>query len=176
MGYFKNEEKTREDFYEEDGIRWFRTGDIGQVETDGVIRIIDRKKDLVKLQHGEYISYGKIEAILKTSPMVENICTYADPNQNFPVAVVIPSTSELATISALPASEAIKQREVEQAVVSQLEKYGLRLGLEKVETPKRVHMTLDEWTPDSGLVTAAFKIRRKFIVERYQKEIEALYL
>ena len=63
-------EKTLEEFYDEDGYRWFRTGDIGQVESDGVIRIVDRKKDLVKLQHGEYISYGKVEAILKTSPFV----------------------------------------------------------------------------------------------------------
>merc|ERR1711963_1062666 len=70
MGYFKNEEKTLEEFYDEDGYRWFMTGDIGQVESDGVIRIVDRKKDLVKLQHGEYISYGKVEAILKTSPFV----------------------------------------------------------------------------------------------------------
>ena len=59
MGYYLNEEKTREEFYEEDGFRWFRTGDIGQVEADGVIRIVDRKKDLVKLQHGEYISFGE---------------------------------------------------------------------------------------------------------------------
>lgn len=175
MGYFMNEEKTREDFYEEDGIRWFKTGDIGQVETDGVIRIVDRKKDLVKLQHGEYISYGKIEAILKTSPMVENICMYADPNQNFPVAVVIPSVTELATLSSLPPAEAILLKEVQNAVVASLEKYGLKLGLEKVETPKRVYLTLDEWTPDTGLVTAAFKIRRRYIVQKYEKEINHLY-
>merc|ERR1719211_404548 len=99
MGYYLNEEKTREEFYEEDGFRWFKTGDIGQVEADGVIRIVDRKKDLVKLQHGEYISYGKVEAILKTSPMVENICLYADPNYTFAVAVVIPSVSEVSKLS-----------------------------------------------------------------------------
>jgi acyl-CoA synthetase (AMP-forming)/AMP-acid ligase II len=40
-------------------LRWFRTGDIGEVHPDGVLKIIDRKKDLVKLQHGEYVSYGK---------------------------------------------------------------------------------------------------------------------
>ncbi len=40
-------------------FRWFRTGDIGEVHPDGVLKIIDRKKDLVKLQHGEYVSYGK---------------------------------------------------------------------------------------------------------------------
>ena len=53
-------EKTEEDFYDEDGKRWFKTGDIGQVTERGNICIIDRKKDLVKLQGGEYVSLGKV--------------------------------------------------------------------------------------------------------------------
>jgi len=176
MGYYLNEEKTNEEFYDEDDLRWFRTGDIGQVETDGVVRIIDRKKDLVKLQHGEYISYGKVEAILKTSSIVENICMYADPQQTYAVAVVVPSTSELATLSNnLPPHEAILSPEVQKSVIGLLEKFGTKMGLERLECPKKVLLTLDEWTPDTGLVTAAFKIRRRFIVQKYQKEIENLY-
>merc|ERR1712111_320341 len=93
------------------------------------------KKDLVKLQHGEYISYGKIEAILKTSPMVESVCMYADPNQNYTVAVVIPSISELSTISPLPAQEAVELKEVQAAVVKSLEKYGTKMGLLRTECP-----------------------------------------
>jgi len=176
MGYYLNEEKTNEEFYDEDDLRWFRTGDIGQVETDGVVRIIDRKKDLVKLQHGEYISYGKVEAILKTSSIVESICMYADPQQTYAVAVVVPSTSELATLSNnLPPHEAILSPEVQKSVIGLLEKFGTKMGLERLECPKKVLLTLDEWTPDTGLVTAAFKIRRRFIVQKYQKEIENLY-
>jgi hypothetical protein len=59
QGYFKNEEKTLEDFYEEGGKRWFKSGDIGEYDRDGNLRLIDRKKDLVKLQLGEYVSLGK---------------------------------------------------------------------------------------------------------------------
>ena len=80
-GYFKNEEKTAEDFFNEGGKRWFRTGDIGEMFEDGTVRIIDRKKDLVKLQLGEYVSLGKVEAQLKTHPLVENICVYGDSYQ-----------------------------------------------------------------------------------------------
>ena len=80
-GYFKNEEKTREDFYNEGGKRWFRTGDIGEMFEDGTVRIVDRKKDLVKLQLVEYVSLGKVEAQLKTHPLVENICVYGDSYQ-----------------------------------------------------------------------------------------------
>ena len=83
MGYFRNEAKTQEDFYEEDGYRWFRTGDIGQVEADGVIRIIDRKKDLVKLQHGEYISYGKIGNVQLFVNLTFSFCTLGGASKLF---------------------------------------------------------------------------------------------
>ena len=59
LGYYKNEEKTQEDFIVVNGKRCFATGDIGEFRTDGSLRIIDRKKDLIKLGHGEYISLGR---------------------------------------------------------------------------------------------------------------------
>ena len=80
-GYFKNEKMTEENFFTEGGKRWFRTGDVGELFEDGTLRIIDRKKDLVKLQLGEYVSLGKVESQLKTHPLVENICVYGDSYQ-----------------------------------------------------------------------------------------------
>ncbi len=59
QGYFKNDQKTAEDFYDEGGKHWFKSGDIGEYDRDGNLRLIDRKKDLVKLQLGEYVSLGK---------------------------------------------------------------------------------------------------------------------
>ncbi len=85
-GYFRNEEKTAEEFYTDaEGVRWFRTGDVGEMHDDGVVKIVDRKKDLVKLQQGEYVSYGKVESLLKTCPIVENVCLYADPERDYMV-------------------------------------------------------------------------------------------
>ena len=143
--------------------------------THGNFRIVDRKKDLVKLQHGEYISYGKIESILKTNPIVDNICVYADPYQDFCLAIVIPSVVELASLSSLPAKDAIKEQAVIEHVASTVAKYGLKMGLEKFECPKKVLLTLDEWTPDNGLVTASFKLRRRFIEKRYEAELAFLF-
>ena len=77
-GYYKNSNKTREDFFIENGKQFFRSGDIGELRPDGSFRLIDRKKDLVKLQLGEYVSLGKVEAQMKTNPLVDNICVYAD--------------------------------------------------------------------------------------------------
>ena len=55
------------------------------------MKLIDRKKDLVKLQLGEYVSLGKVEARLKTHPLVENVCVYGDPYKKFTVALIVPS-------------------------------------------------------------------------------------
>ena len=57
-------------------------GDIGQLSEKGTLMIIDRKKDLVKLQMGEYISLGKVETCLKVHPLVDNICVYADSSKS----------------------------------------------------------------------------------------------
>lgn len=63
LGYYKMPEETEAAFYtDEDGIRWFHTGDIGEVFPDGTLKIIDRKKDLTKLANGEFISLGKVGA------------------------------------------------------------------------------------------------------------------
>lgn len=64
QGYFNLENETNEAFFVEDGIRWFRSGDIGEIFPDGTVKIIDRKKDLIKLLNGEYISLGKVSTVL----------------------------------------------------------------------------------------------------------------
>lgn len=66
QGYFKNEGQTSEVYKDEDGTRWWYTGDIGEIYPDGTVKIVDRKKDLVKLQHGEYISLGKVKTRIET--------------------------------------------------------------------------------------------------------------
>ena len=100
-GYYKLPELTEEAFYtDEEGVRWFRTGDIGTVEEDGSLRIIDRKKDLVKLQQGEYVSLAKVETALKLSPLVENLCVFADSSKNFTVALVTPNDNKIIQFAA----------------------------------------------------------------------------
>lgn len=62
-GYFNNEELTKESFKEEEGFKWFNTGDIGEISADGSLKIIDRKKDIIKLSTGEYVSLAKVSKI-----------------------------------------------------------------------------------------------------------------
>jgi len=180
-GYFKNEEKTKEDFYDEGGKRWFRTGDIGEMFDDGTLRIVDRKKDLVKLQLGEYVSLGKVEAQLKTHPLVENICVYGDSYQSYTVAVMVPirgALEKLATDLGKTYSDYNKlceDNEIIQAVVKTLGMHGIKSNLEKFEIPRMISLVPEAWTPETGFVTAAFKIKRKVIQTFFQSDIDQMY-
>ncbi|KAK6765019.1 hypothetical protein RB195_025090 [Necator americanus] len=90
LGYFKNEEKTKEDFVYRNNKRYFATGDVGEFRADGSLRIIDRKKDLLKLSHGEYISLAKVETNIQTYHGVDMVCIYADSTKDYLVALIVP--------------------------------------------------------------------------------------
>merc|ERR1711992_71354 len=98
-GYYLMKDKTAEDYYNMYGRRWFKTGDIGRFEEDGTLRIIDRKKDLVKLQFGEYVSLGKVESVLKGCPVVANVCIFGDSTKSYVVAVICPVKEILVEIA-----------------------------------------------------------------------------
>ena len=181
-GYYKLPEKTREDFFkDEEGRRWFRTGDIGEMAPDGTLRIIDRKKDLVKLQYGEYVSLGKVESELKTCPLVENVCVYGDPTQSYVVSLVVPDRNKLTTLAEklglghLAFEQMCTDKELTTTILKELATHGRKAGLEKFELPGAVTLCTELWTPESGLVTAAFKLKRKPIQEYYQKDLKRMY-
>nr|XP_033321296.1 long-chain-fatty-acid--CoA ligase 4 isoform X1 [Megalopta genalis] len=180
-GYYKLPDKTQEDFFQEDDRQWFRTGDIGECHADGSIKIIDRKKDLVKLQLGEYVSLGKVEAELKTCPVVENICVYGDAHKAHTVALVVPNIyylEEIATnlgITGKTTDELCNNPVVEKAVLQELVEQAKKCNLQRFEIPGAVKLCTEQWTPDMGLVTAAFKLKRKAVQEYYQHEINRMY-
>ena len=182
-GYFKLPEENKTSFYEEDGIRWFRTGDIGEVNSLGAIKIIDRKKDLVKLKHGEYVSLGNAESKLKTLSNVENICVFADSTKDKTVAVVVPSAERLWKVAAsvgigegtLTIEELCADERVKEAILRELQVHGKKCGLTRWEVPAAVYLTLEPWTPDTGLVTAALKLRRKQLNHRYEHSVHDMY-
>lgn len=180
-GYYKLPGKTDEDFFEESGKRWFKTGDIGEVHDDGVVTIIDRKKDLVKLQAGEYVSLGKVESQLKTCPLVDNICVYGESSKQYCVALVVPNQQHLMELAAKigladkPFEELCENPEMEKAVCGELADHAKRGKLEKFEVPQAVKLVAEVWSPDMGLVTAAFKLKRKDIQDKYQLDLRRMY-
>ena len=179
--YFKLPEKTEEEFYtDESGRKWFRTGDIGEMSSDGTMRIIDRKKDIVKLSCGEYLSLGKVESELKTSQFVESICLYGDPIKSNPVALIVPSEEKLKELAQklgmtrTDFEDLCKDDIITSTILKELYQQGKRSGLKHWELPNAITLVKEDWNPESGLVTSAFKIKRRPIQDFYQKEIDRM--
>ncbi|KAJ6880583.1 hypothetical protein NC652_033805 [Populus alba x Populus x berolinensis] len=180
-GYFNYQEKTKEVYkVDERGMRWFYTGDIGQFHPDGCLEIIDRKKDIVKLQHGEYISLGKVEAALTSSDYVDNIMVHANPFHNYCVALIVPSRHMLekwaqeAGIQHQNFSELCNQADAVSEVEQSVSKVAKASRLDKFETPAKIKLLPDPWTPESGLVTASLKIKRERLKSKFKDELQKL--
>uniref|UniRef100_A0A667ZLX5 long-chain-fatty-acid--CoA ligase n=1 Tax=Myripristis murdjan TaxID=586833 RepID=A0A667ZLX5_9TELE len=181
MGYYKNQAKNQEDFcVDENGQRWFCTGDIGEFHDDGCLKIIDRKKDLVKLQAGEYVSLGKVEAMLKNCPLVDNICAYANSDETYVIGFVVPNQKQLLALAdqyRIRGSweELCNNKAMEELVLKVITEAALAAQLERFEIPRKIRLSPEPWTPETGLVTDAFKLKRKELKTHYQADIERMY-
>ncbi|XP_028517196.1 long-chain-fatty-acid--CoA ligase 4 [Exaiptasia diaphana] len=182
LGYFKNPKKTAEDFeVDRNGQRWFHTGDIGVFHDDGCLQIIDRKKDLVKLQAGEYVSLGKVEAALAQSQYSENVCAYADSLKTYAVCLVVPRPKQLKQLAAsmsIPTEDwnaLCSNAAITKAVLKDLQTVGKSAKLEKFEIPQKITLVAEQWTPESELVTAALKLKRNNITSFYHDTLQAMY-
>jgi len=182
QGYYRQPEKTAEEFFtDRSGRRWFKTGDIAEVDEDGCVKIVDRKKDLVKLQFGEYVSLGKVESVLKGCPVVANVCVYGDSTKSYVVSIICPVRETLEGIAKrlgktdISFEEMCDDMDVTGAVLREVAAHGRVSRLEKFEVPGAVSLTTEEWGPESGLVTAAMKLKRRPLQERYEKDIARMY-
>lgn len=156
--YFKNEEETKSAFAEGG---WFMTGDIGEFDKYGHLRIIDRKKNLVKTLNGEYIALEKLESVYRSSPIVGNICVHAAQDQAQPVAIIVPVEAALKKVAAdnhIQAGDTleslVRSEELKSAVLKQLQSAGKAGGLKGIEIISGVVLSDEEWTPQN--VSLAF--------------------
>lgn len=178
------ERKNAEEFsIDAQGRRWFHTGDIGQVMPNGALQIIDRKKDLVKLQQGEYVALSKVENSLKLAPSVELPMCYARSTESYCVALICPSHSALRSLAETagldPAAMTMEQLCVEplvvRAVLDECKAACKGSKLAAFETPTKVALVSETWTPENDLLTAAMKLKRVPIVKKHAAQLEALY-
>ncbi|KAK1070608.1 long-chain fatty acid-CoA ligase [Friedmanniomyces endolithicus] len=177
-GYLNLEKETKEAFTD-DG--WFKTGDIGEFDQFGQLRIIDRKKNLVKMAHGEYIALEKLESVYRSCPLVGNICVIADQSKNKPVAIVVPveaalkSLAEKSGVKGHGVEDLCHKDEMNAAVLKEMQAAGKNGGLSGIEMIEGVVLSDEEWTPQNGLVTSAQKLNRKGLMEKYKSQIDKVY-
>ncbi|KAK6850091.1 long-chain acyl-CoA synthetase [Apiospora arundinis] len=174
--YFRNPEETRKALTP-DG--WFKTGDIGEFDVDGHLRIIDRVKNLVKMQGGEYIALEKVEAVYRGSQVVANVMVQADAGYARPIAVIMTNDKVLAGKAkeqlGVDEHSMHSDPKVRGLILRDLQMTGRRAGLSEIEIVTGVVVTDEEWTPPSGLVTATQKLDRRVIRERFKKEIDSCF-
>ncbi|CAL8350520.1 unnamed protein product [Lota lota] len=181
MGYYKKDSKDQEDFFvDECGQRWFCTGDVGEVHQDGSLKIIDRKKDLVKLQAGEYVSLGKVEALLKNCPLVDNICVYANSEESYVIGFVVPNQKQTLALAAQHCvsgswEELCRHPAMEELALEVIGEAALAGELERFEIPCKIVLSPEPWTPETGLVTDTFKLKRKELRAHYLDDITRMY-
>lgn len=173
-GYLDDPEKTAEVMTGE----WFHTGDIGVLDEDGYLKIVDRKKELIITAGGKNISPANIEAALKASALIGQACVIGDGRPYLTALLVL--DPEVAPVWA--ASEGIQDTSLAALAVNpevlaqiQADVDHVNSNFSQVEGIKRFTVLHEEWLADSEELTPTMKLKRRGITARYAAEIESLY-
>jgi long-chain acyl-CoA synthetase len=174
-GYFRRPEETAEVFKPEG---WFHTGDIGEIDADGFLRITDRKKDLIKTAGGSYVAPQYIENLLKGDPFVSQALVYGD-RRPYPVALVTLNPEELgkfarnAGLGEKPLAELARNPAIVERVRRTVD--GINEKLASYAKVKRFAVLPGDFTVESGELTPTLKVKRKVVSHNYADLIESLY-
>ena len=177
IGYFKAEDKTRE-VLEGDG--WFHTGDIGEFDEEGFLRITDRKKDLFKLSTGKYVMPQPIENQLGIEPLVEQAVVVGE-SEKFCAALIFPNEEQLrarAEAMGIQAENMSLEALIQEPAVIDLYQglvHKANEGMDHWSTVKRFALVPAALTVDSGLLTPTMKVKRPKIRAEFGDQIKALY-
>lgn len=176
IGYYKNPEATAEVL--KDG--WLYTGDIGQWVDGKFLKIIDRKKEMFKTSGGKYIVPQQIESKLVESSFIEQAMVLGE-GRKFPAALIVPNYNNLLewsknavpSLSALTRLDFLNSPELKQKIESELSRINKNFG--NWEQIKKFAILPDEMTVESGELTPTLKMKRKIILQKYEREIEEIY-
>ena len=174
-GYYNKLEATREAI---DGEGWFHTGDIGLIDSDGFLKITDRKKDIIVTAGGKNIAPQPIENRVKTNKFILNAVMLGD-KRKFPIMLVVPNIAELRSwadgksLSAPSDAALIALRECGDKIEREVKK-TLR-DLAQFEIPKKVVLIEKDFSIETGELTPTLKVKRRVVEKNYQGLIESVY-
>lgn len=178
VGYYRSPDKTREAI-DDDG--WFHTGDIGRINEDGTLSIIDRKKNIFKLAQGEYIAPEKIEGIYMRSPLVAQCFLHGESVKSSAVAVVVPDPEVVGpwaqkhSLAGSSLADWVQSPELRAAIEASMREVADAAGLKGFERARAVHVVAEPFSVENDLLTPTFKLKRPQIRDRFKTEIEAMY-
>jgi long-chain acyl-CoA synthetase len=175
QGYYKEPEKTAETI---DADGWLHTGDIGEMDADGYIKIIDRKKELIITAGGKNISPANLENLLKQHPLVGQACAIGD-RRPFVTALIVldPDASRLWArtngIEFSSTADLASRREVVTEVQTAVNDCNRHVS--RVESVRKFTVLPTEWTAESEELTPTLKLKRRVILKKYAGEVDAMY-
>ena len=175
MGYYKDEKLTNEVII--DG--YFHTGDIGEIDSDGFLKITDRKKEMFKTSGGKYIAPQIIENTMKQSRFIDQIMVIGD-GQKMPAAFIQPNfdfVKEWSKIHKLNIgntnTEIISNEKVIERIQEEIDLYNKKFG--HWEQIKRFELTPEIWSIEGGELTPTLKLKRKVIIDKYKDLFQKIY-
>jgi long-subunit acyl-CoA synthetase (AMP-forming) len=172
-GYRNQPEKTAETI---DPEGWLRTGDIGELDEEGYLKIVDRKKELIISASGKNMSPANIEATIKVaSPLVGQACVVGD-SRPYNVALLVLDPDAVAVFAqqhGIEGGDLAAEKAVRDEIAAAVERANARLA--RIEQIKTFEVLADPWEPGGDELTPTMKLKRRPIEQKYAAQIEALY-
>ena len=175
LGYYKRPEATAESW---DPEGWFHTGDIGEVDGDGFLRITDRKKDLIKTSGGKYVAPQNIENLLKTQLHISQAVVIGD-NRKYCVALITLDLDELeryaraAQIEVVERGTLVQHPKIVELIDSEVQTVNKHLA--SYESIKYFRILDRDFSQETGELTPSLKVKRKVVTERFRNLIDEMY-
>jgi long-chain acyl-CoA synthetase len=169
-GYLDDPERTAEAL---DAQGWLHTGDIGEFDEDGYLKIVDRKKELIITAGGKNVSPANVEAVLKTVPLVGQVMAIGDSKPYLVALITLDPDAVASRFAGRSLAEVAEDSEIVREIAEGIAAANDRLS--RVEQPRRIAVLPTEWLPDSEFLTPTMKLKRRGVLEHYGPLIESLY-
>ena len=174
-GYYKLEEETKETF---DNDGWLHTGDLAEIDENGYVKIVGRKKEIIITSGGKNIAPVEIEDYVKPHTLVGQICVVGDGKKFLSALIVLDGdggAEKWAEENEVEYNirDMSKNSKVVEAIQEQIDEANSKVA--RVQQIKKFTLLENEWTDSSGELTPTLKLKRNVIAERYKNEIESMY-
>lgn len=164
-----------------DSEGWLHTGDVGEWQANGTLKIIDHKKQIFKLSNGEYVAPENIERIYTSSPYIAQCYVHGSSLKSCVIAVVVPRQSaiqdwaERRRIPSHSFTALCSHRDVKKFIMDQISMLGKEAELSYYEEVKEIYLHPNLFSAENGLLSSGGKLKRQKLVKYFKPQLEDLY-